>query len=130
MGDSITEGAVAALTKSPGDAVEADEVVAQIETDKVTIDVRAPAAGVLDAYKVGEGDTVTVGQALATFTPGGAGAPAKAAAAPAAAAPRPPRPPRPPPRPPRRRPPRRRPPRRPRPPPLLRPRSASVARRA
>ena len=86
MGDSITEGAVAALTKSPGDAVEADEVVAQIETDKVTIDVRAPAAGVLDAYKVGEGDTVTVGQALATFTPGGAGAPAKAAAAPAAAA--------------------------------------------
>ena len=70
MGDSITEGAVAALTKSPGDAVEADEVVAQIETDKVTIDVRAPAAGVLDAYKVGEGDTVTVGQALATFTPG------------------------------------------------------------
>ena len=87
MGDSITEGAVAALTKSPGDAVEADEVIAQIETDKVTIDVRAPAAGVLDAYKVGEGDTVTVGQALATFTPGGAGAPAKAAAAPAAAAP-------------------------------------------
>ena len=98
MGDSITEGAVAALTKSPGDAVEADEVVAQIETDKVTIDVRAPAAGVLDAYKVGEGDTVTVGQALATFTPGGAGAPAKRQR-------RPPlrrlRPPRPPPRPPR-----------------------------
>jgi len=87
MGDSITEGAVAALTKSPGDAVEVDEVIAQIETDKVTIDVRAPAAGVLDAYKVGEGDTVTVGQALATFTPGGVGAPAKAAAAPAAAAP-------------------------------------------
>ena len=58
MGDSITEGAVAALTKSPGDAVEADEVIAQIETDKVTIDVRAPAAGVLNAYQVGEGDTV------------------------------------------------------------------------
>ena len=122
MGDSITEGAVAALTKSPGDAVEADEVVAQIETDKVTIDVRAPAAGVLDAYKVGEGDTVTVGQALATFTPGGAGAPAKAAAAPAAAAPAPAAPAAA-----RRR--GGRPPRRPRPP-LLRPRSASVARRA
>eukprot|EP00228_Micromonas_bravo_P009673 CAMPEP_0203019100 /NCGR_PEP_ID=MMETSP1401-20130829/25310_1 /ASSEMBLY_ACC=CAM_ASM_000894 /TAXON_ID=38833 /ORGANISM="Micromonas pusilla, Strain CCAC1681" /LENGTH=279 /DNA_ID=CAMNT_0049760853 /DNA_START=17 /DNA_END=853 /DNA_ORIENTATION=- len=82
MGDSITEGAVAALTKSPGDAVDADEVIAQIETDKVTIDVRAPSAGVLNAYKVGEGDTVTVGQALATFTPGGAGSAAKAAAAP------------------------------------------------
>jgi 2-oxoglutarate dehydrogenase E2 component (dihydrolipoamide succinyltransferase) len=87
MGDSITEGAVAALTKSPGDAVDADEVIAQIETDKVTIDVRAPSAGVLNAYKVGEGDTVTVGQALATFTPGGAGSAAKAAAAPPAAAP-------------------------------------------
>ena len=87
MGDSITEGAVAALTKSPGDAVDADEVIAQIETDKVTIDVRAPSAGVLNAYKVGEGDTVTVGQALATFTPGGAGSAAKAAAAPPATAP-------------------------------------------
>ena len=90
MGDSITEGAVAALTKSPGDAVEADEVIAQIETDKVTIDVRAPAGGVLDAYRVNEGDTVTVGQALATFTPGGAGSAAKVAAPPAAAAPSPP----------------------------------------
>ena len=119
MGDSITEGAVAALTKSPGDAVGADEVVAQIETDKVTIDVRAPAAGVLDAYKVGEGDTVTVGQALATFTPGGAGRRQATAAPPL---PRPPRPPAPAAAPAAAA--------RPRPPPLLRPRSASVARRA
>ena len=50
MGDSITEGAVAALTKSPGDAVAADEVIAQIETDKVTIDVRRPAAGRVDSH--------------------------------------------------------------------------------
>ena len=120
MGDSITEGAVAALTKSPGDAVDADEVIAQIETDKVTIDVRAPSTGVLNAYKVGEGDTVTVGQALATFTPGGAGSAAKAAAAPRPAAP-----PRPPPRPPSPRP----PPRLPLPP-LPRPCWASAARRA
>ena len=91
MGDSITEGSVAALLKSPGDSVEMDEVIAQIETDKVTIDVRAPSAGTLNAYKVKEGDAVTVGQALATFTPGdGASitsAPAQATAAPAAAAP-------------------------------------------
>ena len=86
MGDSITEGAVAALTKSPGDAVAADEIIAQIETDKVTIDVRAPAAGRVDGYAVKEGDTVTVGQVLATFVPGAAGAEAAAAAAPAAAA--------------------------------------------
>lgn len=89
MGDSITEGAVAALTKSPGDAVAADEIIAQIETDKVTIDVRAPAAGRVDGYSVKEGDTVTVGQVLATFVPGAAGAEAAAAspaAAPAAAA--------------------------------------------
>ena len=84
MGDSITEGAVAALTKSPGDAVAADEVIAQIETDKVTIDVRAPAAGRVDGYAVKEGDTVTVGQVLATFVPGAAGAEAAPAAAPAA----------------------------------------------
>ena len=45
MGDSITEGSIAAVLKGPGDAVEVDEVIAQIETDKVTIDVRAAAAG-------------------------------------------------------------------------------------
>ena len=86
MGDSITEGAIAALLKSPGDSVEMDEIIAQIETDKVTIDVRAPGPGVIDSYKVSEGDTVTVGQALATFTPGAGGASTKVAAAPAAAA--------------------------------------------
>ena len=88
MGDSITEGAIAALLKSPGQTVEADEIIAQIETDKVTIDVRAPGPGVLDTYKVAEGDTVTVGQAIATFTPGTASSQgAKVAAAPVAAAP-------------------------------------------
>ena len=87
MGDSITEGAIAALVKKPGEACAADEVIAQIETDKVTIDVRAPSAGIVEGWSVNEGDTVTVGQAIARFTPGAAGAePAapKGAAAPAA----------------------------------------------
>ena len=90
MGDSITEGAVAALGKAPGDAVAADEVIAQIETDKVTIDVRAPGNGTLESYAVKEGDTVVVGQALATVVPGDAPekeAPAAAASS-APAAPR------------------------------------------
>ena len=84
MGDSITEGSIAAVLKAPGDAVAVDEVIAQIETDKVTIDVRAPAAGVIGEILVKEGDTVNVGQGVATLTEGGA-APAAAAAAPAAA---------------------------------------------
>ena len=66
MGDSITEGSIAAVLKGPGDAVEADEVIAQIETDKVTIDVRAPAAGTVVDVLVKEGDSVTVGQGVCT----------------------------------------------------------------
>ena len=49
MGDSISEGAVASVMKAVGDEVATDETVAQIETDKVTIDVRAPSAGDGDA---------------------------------------------------------------------------------
>ena len=84
MGDSITEGAIAALVKQPGETCAVDEVIAQIETDKVTIDVRAPSAGVVEGWSVGEGDTVVVGQAIARFTPGAAGAEPAAASKPAA----------------------------------------------
>lgn len=80
MGESITEGAVAALMKQPGSACETDEVIAQIETDKVTIDVRVPSAGVLESFAVAEGDTVTVGQPFALFAPGAATASVPAAA--------------------------------------------------
>jgi hypothetical protein len=55
MGDSITEGSIAAVLKAPGDTVAVDEVIAQIETDKVTIDVRAPTAGVIGEILVSEG---------------------------------------------------------------------------
>ena len=53
MGDSITEGTIAAVLKQQGESVAEDETILQIETDKVTIDVRAPKAGKLEAVLVG-----------------------------------------------------------------------------
>lgn len=52
MGESITEGSIAEILKSEGDSVAEDEVIAQIETDKVTIDIKAPVAGKLSELKV------------------------------------------------------------------------------
>ena len=52
MGDSITEGTIAAVLKQQGESVAEDETILQIETDKVTIDVRAPKAGKLEAVLV------------------------------------------------------------------------------
>lgn len=67
MGESITEGTVAAILKKPGDIVVEDEIIAQLETDKVTIDIKytEKVPGVVKAFNVSEGDTVTVGQAFA-----------------------------------------------------------------
>ena len=100
MGESITEGTVAEILKSEGDAVEEDETIAQIETDKVTIDIKSPTAGkvaelrvrskdlqwasihqaeeVLKAaslatLQVKVEDTVTVGQIVAIIAGGEAG---------------------------------------------------------
>lgn len=53
MGDSISEGTVSAILKQPGSAVQTDEVIAQIETDKVTIDVLAPESGTVQSIAVG-----------------------------------------------------------------------------
>jgi 2-oxoglutarate dehydrogenase E2 component (dihydrolipoamide succinyltransferase) len=72
MGDSVSEGSVGSLLKQPGDEVYEDEVLMQIETDKVTIDVRASLSGVVETFGVNEGDTVTPGQKVATLRPGAA----------------------------------------------------------
>ncbi|CAM9809767.1 unnamed protein product, partial [Ectocarpus fasciculatus] len=64
MGDSITEGTIVEWAKQPGDSVEVDEVVVVLETDKVSIDVRAPSAGTLVEQMAGDGDTVEVGAPL------------------------------------------------------------------
>ena len=95
MGDSITEGTIAGVEKAVGDAVALDEIVAIIDTDKVSVEVRADAAGVIEEIFVAEDDNVEVGAQLLRIETNGAAAPApaapaaapEAAAAPAAAAP-------------------------------------------
>lgn len=74
MGESITEGTVAAWLVENGQTVEQDEIVVQIETDKVTVDVRAPSDGMLVKQKAAVGDTVAVGQPLAAMRLGAAAA--------------------------------------------------------
>ena len=84
LGESITEGTLAQWLKKPGDAVKADEAIAELETDKVSVEVPSPVAGVLTEQLVKEGDTVAVGAPIARVDEGGtaaaAPAPAKAAA--------------------------------------------------
>ncbi|GAA6188030.1 2-oxoglutarate dehydrogenase complex dihydrolipoyllysine-residue succinyltransferase [Litorivita sp. NS0012-18] len=90
LGESVTEATVATWFKKPGDPVAADEMLCELETDKVTVEVPAPAAGTMGEIVAAEGETVGVDALLATITEGGAAAAApaksdtKAAAAPAA----------------------------------------------
>ncbi len=84
LGESVTTATIAKWLKQPGDAVKEDEPVVELETDKVSVEVAAPQAGVLGPQAVKEGDEVEVGALLATVEPGKAGA---APAAPKAVAP-------------------------------------------
>ncbi len=85
LGESVSEATIAQWFKKPGDAVSQDEPLVELETDKVTVEVPAPAAGTLESIVVKEGDTVEVGALLGQIAEG-AGAPAaKAEAAPAKA---------------------------------------------
>ncbi|MDT8878701.1 2-oxoglutarate dehydrogenase complex dihydrolipoyllysine-residue succinyltransferase [Halomonas saccharevitans] len=72
--ESIQEGTVASWAKQVGDAVKRDEVLAEIETDKVVLEVVAPADGALTEIKAEEGSQVTSEQVLAVFTEGAGGA--------------------------------------------------------
>ncbi|AQS42388.1 MAG: Hypothetical protein BHV28_17180 [Candidatus Tokpelaia hoelldobleri] len=89
LGESVTEATVGKWYKKPGDAVQADEPLVELETDKVTVDVPAPAAGTLAEILVKEGETVEVGALLGSLGEGGAAAAPKAEAPKAAAAPAP-----------------------------------------
>ena len=81
LGESVTEAEVAKWFKQVGDAVEADEPLVELETDKVTLEVNAPAAGVLAEIVAGEGAEVEVGAVLGRIDETGAAvAPAPAAA--------------------------------------------------
>ncbi len=83
--ESVADGTVATWHKQPGDAVKRDELIVDIETDKVVLEVLAEADGVLGDIIKGEGDTVLSGELLGTLNEGATAAP-KAEAAPAAAA--------------------------------------------
>ena len=76
LGESVTEATVSKWLKSAGDAVAIDEPLVELETDKITLEVPAAAAGVLGAIEVAEGQTVEVGAVLGSIeASGGSGAP-------------------------------------------------------
>jgi 2-oxoglutarate dehydrogenase E2 component (dihydrolipoamide succinyltransferase) len=80
LGESVTEATIGKWFKKPGDVVAVDEPLVELETDKVTIEVPAPAAGVLTDVAVKDGDTVAVGALLGAIKEGAGAAPAKPAA--------------------------------------------------
>jgi 2-oxoglutarate dehydrogenase E2 component (dihydrolipoamide succinyltransferase) len=85
LGESVTEATIGRWFKKAGEAVAVDEPLVELETDKVTIEVPAPSAGVLGEIIAKDGETVAVGALLGQINDGAAAA--KAAAAPAAAKP-------------------------------------------
>ena len=74
LGESVTEATVGQWLKKPGEAVKADEPIVSLETDKVAVDVPAPAAGTMGDIVAKEGDTVEVGALLAYVNEGAAAA--------------------------------------------------------
>jgi 2-oxoglutarate dehydrogenase E2 component (dihydrolipoamide succinyltransferase) len=101
LGESVTEATVARWAKKPGEPVRKDEVLVELETEKVSLEVSAPSDGVLQDVAAPEGETVTPGQVLGHVSEGAGAAakpapppaePAKAAPAPKAEAPPPPAP--------------------------------------
>jgi 2-oxoglutarate dehydrogenase E2 component (dihydrolipoamide succinyltransferase) len=70
LGESVTEATIGQWFKKPGDAIKADEPLVELETDKVTVEVPAPASGTLGEIVANEGDTVEVGALLGTVSEG------------------------------------------------------------
>jgi 2-oxoglutarate dehydrogenase E2 component (dihydrolipoamide succinyltransferase) len=85
MGESVTEGVIATWLSRVGDFVAGDQPVVEVETDKITVEVPAPAAGTLVEQRVKAGDTVRVGQVIGRIEPGASAT----ASEPKAAAPEP-----------------------------------------
>ena len=82
LGESVTEATIGKWFKKPGDPVAVDEPLVELETDKVTIEVPAPAAGVLGEIAAKDGETVAVGALLGQITEGARRAPAPTKATP------------------------------------------------
>jgi 2-oxoglutarate dehydrogenase E2 component (dihydrolipoamide succinyltransferase) len=89
LGESVTTATVARWMKHEGDSVAADEPLVELETDKVTVEVSAPSAGVLGSIVAQEGSEVPVGALLATLEAGAGASSAPARSAPARSAPPP-----------------------------------------
>jgi 2-oxoglutarate dehydrogenase E2 component (dihydrolipoamide succinyltransferase) len=89
LGESVTEATVARWTKKVGEAVKKDEILIELETDKVSLEVASPSDGVLTAIGAEEGATVVPGTVLGVVTEGASASAAPAAAAPKAAVPAP-----------------------------------------
>src|SRR5215475_4082747 len=87
LGESVTEATVGQWFKKPGEAVKLDEPLVELETDKVTVEVPAPAAGVLADIKVAQGATVGIGAVLGAINEGTGATAATAAQAAAPAQP-------------------------------------------
>jgi 2-oxoglutarate dehydrogenase E2 component (dihydrolipoamide succinyltransferase) len=88
LGESVTEATVARWTKKPGDAVRKDEILVELETDKVSLEVASPTDGVLESIAAADGETVSPGALLGVVAAGAAAAKSAPAAA-AAPAPAP-----------------------------------------
>src|SRR5271167_1070707 len=85
LGESVSEATIGRWFKKAGDAVKADEPLVELETDKVTLEVPAPAAGVLSEISVQTGETVSIGALLGALTAGGAASAKAEAGAPVGA---------------------------------------------
>src|SRR5438874_3116805 len=72
LGESISEAVISKWLKQVGEAIAVDEPVVDLETDKVSVALPAPAAGVLAEQRFAEGDTVKVGEVIGVITPGAA----------------------------------------------------------
>ena len=70
LGESVSEASIAKIYKKIGEAVKADELIFELETDKVTLEVNAPSNGNISQLKVNEGDSVKVGDVLAIMSQG------------------------------------------------------------
>ena len=84
LGESVTTATIARWIKQPGETVQADEPVVELETDKVTVEVNAPTAGTLGTHQAQQGAEVSVGDVLGAVEQAGASAPAQTSAAPQA----------------------------------------------
>jgi pyruvate/2-oxoglutarate dehydrogenase complex dihydrolipoamide acyltransferase (E2) component len=83
-GESVTEGEIVEWHFRVGDAIKRDDVIVEIATDKINVDLPSPATGTVTELLVEEGDTVTVGQVIARIAVGGTGSTEAPPAAPAA----------------------------------------------